>query len=315
MSYKSVMTSEAKRQNGRFFTTGNPFRHPAFRAWAQCSGLPSAPILEPFAGANSLIAHLEGMGLCKDSASYDVHPSDRRVRRRDTLESFPKGFDVCVTNPPWLARNSATVRGLAFPGCRHDDLYKFALEKCLDNCGWVAALVPESFIRARIFQERLTDFISLASRLFTDTGHPVGLALFQPHLATDVKVWFQQARVGLLSELERLRPRPKPDGPLVRFNDPRGNVGLIALDNTRAASIRFCRVEELAEYPVKKTGRHITKLRVDGRVRIDAWNDYLDDFRARTHDVLMTCYKGIRKDGMYRRRLDWALARGIVHHA
>ena len=309
------MNAEAKRENGRYFTARNPFHHPAFRAWALCSGLPSASILEPFAGANSLIEYLEGMGLCDDSASYDIHPSDRRVRRRDTLESFPEGFDVCVTNPPWLARNSATVRGLRFPDCRYDDLYKFALEKCLDNCGWVAALVPESFICARLFQNRLTDFISLPSGLFAETGHPVGLALFQPEATPDVNVWFRDTHIGLLRNIESLRPRPKPDGPAVRFNDPSGNVGLIALDNTRTASIRFCRVEELADYRVKKTGRHITKLRVEGQVRIDAWNDYLEDFRERTHDVLMTCYKGIRKDGMYRRRLDWNLARGIIHHA
>lgn len=306
---------QAKRQNGQFFTAGNPFQHRAFRVWAERSDLQSETILEPFAGANSLIDHLEDMGICNASVSYDIHPSDRRVKRRNTLESFPKGFEVCVTNPPWLAKNSATVRGLDFPDCRYDDLYKFALEKCLDNCGWVAALVPESFICARLFRERLTDFISLPSGLFKDTSHPVGLALFQPDDVQDVTVWFREARVGFLSKIEALRPRPIPDGPSIRFNDPHGNVGLIALDNTFTASIRFCPVDELAEYPVKHSGRHITKMHVDGQIRIDAWNDYLESFRKRTNDVLMTSYKGIRKDGMYRRRLDWNLARGIIHHA
>ena len=95
--------------------------------------------------------------------SCDIHPADERVEMRDTLDAFPLGFDVCITNPPWLAKNSVTARGLAFPDCSYDDLYKFALEKCLDNCGWVAALVPELFIRASLFQERLTDFVSLTS--------------------------------------------------------------------------------------------------------------------------------------------------------
>ncbi len=306
---------EIKRRNGQFFTEGNPFEHEAFISWAECSDITSHKILEPFAGANSLIDHLEGMGLCNNSASYDIHPSDKRVERRDTLESFPKGFEVCVTNPPWLARNSATIRGFEFPDYGYDDLYKFALEKCLQNCGWVAALVPESFICARIFQERLTDFISLNPDLFTDTGHPVGLALFNPLQTDDVNIWFGDSHISTLSDLELLRPQPLPDGPIVRFNDPSGNVGLIALDNTKTASIRFCPVEELADYKVKKTGRHITKLHVDGKVEIKRWNEYLSEFRKKTRDVLMTCYKGIRKDGMYRRRLDWKLARGIIHRA
>ena len=304
-----------KRQNGQFFTEGNPFKHRAFRMWAKNCGLPDVSILEPFAGANKLIDHLADMELCNKSVSFDISPADRRVSERDTLTDFPSGFDVCVTNPPWLARNSATVRGLDFPVCRYDDLYKFALEKCLDNCGWVAALVPESFIRAGLFQERLSDFVSLTSNLFTDTGHPVGLALFQPSPLEDVRVWSGKERVGWLSDMESLRPKPKPEGPEIQFNIPDGNVGLIALDNVREASIRFCDVAELADYQVKKTGRHITKLMVSGNINIPVWNEYIDWFRENTKDVLMTCYKGIRKDGKYRRRLDWDLARGIVHNA
>ena len=100
----------------------------------------------------------------------------------------------------------------------------------------------------------------------------------------------------------------------MKFNDPHGNVGLIALDNTQQASIRFCDVADLSNYRVRKTGRHITKLSVDGAVRIREWNGYINRFRDRSNDVLMTCYKGIRKDGRYRRRLDWNLARGIIHH-
>ena len=308
-------TSARKRRTGRFYTVANPFRHPAFRAWAKAAGLPGRRILEPFAGSNRLVEFLEEMDLCRDSRSFDIAPADPRVRRRDTLRSFPSGYEVCVTNPPWLARNSAALRGLSFPRCGHDDLYKLCLEKCLSRCSWVAALIPESFLRSGLFRTRLRDFVSLTARMFADTGHPVGLALFGPDWSADAAVWADSLRVGALSDLERLRPSPTADGPAMRFNDPRGNVGLIALDNTRTASIRFCEVRELAGYRVKKTGRHITRITVRGPIRIEAWNGYLGEFRERTRDVLMTGYKGIRKDGMYRRRLDWRLARGIVHHA
>jgi len=149
--------------------------------------------------------------------------------------------------------------------------------------------------------------------MFSDTGHPTGLALFASDSSDDVTVWSGSAKIGLLSKLEALRPTPRCNGPTVRFNDPNGNVGLIALDNTIEASIRFCDVEELADYEVKSSRRHITKMFVDCPVRISAWNRYLTTFRRATQDVLLTCYRGVRRDGKYRRRLDWNVARGIIH--
>ncbi len=307
--------SDAKRAQGQFFTQANPFDHPAFMRWAQQARLPDARVLEPFAGANSLIEHLAGMELCASFASFDIEPGAPGVQRRDTLACFPQGYDVCVTNPPWLAKNLATFRGLPFNAGGYDDLYKFALDACLTNCGWVAALIPESFIRANLFHERLTDFVSLPHRLFEETKHPVGLALFAPQATAAVRLWSGGEYVGVLADLEALRPSPIPGGPSVRFNDPHGNVGLIALDNTKQASIRFCDARELDGYAVKSTGRHITRVAVEGDTSLERWNDYLATFRERTRDMLMTCYRGVRRDGMYRRRLDWSLARGIMHNA
>ena len=185
----------------------------------------------------------------------------------------------------------------------------------MDNCEWVAVIIPESFICANLFHERLIDCISLRSSLFRDTGHPVCLALFGPDRTTKSAIWADNERIGTLEELNTLRPQPMNEGCRIAFNVPNGNVGLIALDNTIGPSIRFCDVGELADYTVKKSGRHITKVMVEGEIDIEAWNSYLKEFRERTKDVLLTCYKGIRRDGMYRRRLDWKIARGIVHHA
>lgn len=309
----------ARRQAGRFYTAANPFHHPAFRAWAGAAGLPEARIVEPFAGSNRLIRFLEAMELCRDFRAYDLDPADPRVRRRDTLASFPTGFPVCVTNPPWLARNSATVRGLDFPDCAYPDLYLLCLDRCLRHCRFVAALVPESFLRGGvrfdIFRSRLRGFVSLTARLFAETGHPAGLALFGPGRSDDAVVWMDDRRLGSLPTLEALRPEPKPDGPPLRFNDPAGRLGLHALDDTRGPSIRFCEGRELDGYRVKPTGRHITRIALEGEIRIRAWNEYLAEFRERTQDVLLTSSKGLRRDGRYRRRLDWRLARGIVHHA
>ena len=308
--------SSEKRRNGRYYTTRNPFNHPAFTNWAETAGLPDKHVLEPFAGANSLITYLTGMGLCSASTSYDIQPVVPEVEYRDTIADFPSGYEVCVTNPPWLAKNSATFRGIAFPDIPFDDLYKAALYQCLRNCAYVAALVPESFIRAKLFTERLTAFVSLTTGIFNDTGHPVGLALFsEAGHPEGTFVWSGRRPVGYLPALEMIRPRPTDGGPSVKFNQTDGNVGFIGLDNNLRASIRFCEVSELDGYKVKKTGRHITKLAVDSAIKINEWNRFINRFREETQDVLMTAYKGIRLDGMYRRRLDWETARGVIHNA
>ena len=303
-----------KRKDGRYYTSGNPFDNLPFRKWAIQIDLQNSQILEPFAGSNRLIKLLLAMGFCSNAVSYDIMPANNKVKQRDTLKEFPIGYDICITNPPWLAKNSASVRGLAYPDCQYDDLYKYALDKCLSNCAYIAALVPESFITANLFQDRLQSFVSLTDKMFMDTGHPVGLALFGPNPICDVDIWSGIKHIGLFSLMKKHKPKPQREGVSIKFNDPDGNVGLIALDNTKEASIRFCDVEELANYKVKTTSRHITKLSVDGKICINEWNLLINEFRNKTQDILMTSYRGIRKDGKYRRRCDWDLARGIIHH-
>ena len=285
--------------------------------------------MEPFAGAKDIPQLIDAANLrCRDWSLFDIEPGAAGVVQRDTLADFPKGFNVCITNPPWLARNSATRRGLPFPeATRYDDLYKYALEQCLAHCGWVAAIIPEAFIRSGLFLKRLHDFISLVpqtqgpaeqengkrdtSYMFEDTEHPVGLALFAPEAPSDVRVWRNNQLLGGINELRRHLPQPSSNRSIV-FNDPSGNLGLIAIDNTVSASIRFCPPAELGDYPVRVNCRSITKIGVPWDVNIDLLNARLKTIREKTHDVFLTAFKGIRRDGHYRRRLDWTLSRAIV---
>ena len=298
--------------------------------WAKASNLAQQITLEPFAGAKDIPQLIDAANSrCRDWALFDIAPGAEGVVQRDTLADFPNGFNVCITNPPWLARNSATRRGLPFPETtRYDDLYKYALEQCLTHCDWVAAIIPEAFIRSGLFLQRLQDFISLVpqtqnkttqendkrdtSYMFEDTEHPVGLALFAPDATSDVRVWRNNQLLGGINELRRHLPRPSVNRSIV-FNDPEGNLGLIAIDNTVSASIRFCPPEELKDYSIRVQCRSITKIGVPWRVDIDMLNARLATIREKTHDVFLTAFKGIRRDGYYRRRLDWALARSIVN--
>ena len=321
---------DEKRASGRYYTRGNPFQLKPFQTWAKASNLAQQIALEPFAGAKDIPQLIDAAHLrCQDWAFYDIAPGAKGIKQRDTLADFPRGFNVCITNPPWLARNSATRRRLPFPeATQHDDLYKYALEQCLTHCGWVAAIIPEAFIRSGLFLQRLRDFISLVpqkqhktaeengkrdtSYMFEDTEHPVGLALFTPDVTPDVRIWRNNQFLGSLSELRRQLPQPSSNRSIV-FNNPNGNLGLIAIDNTVSASIRFCPPEELKDYPIRVHCRSITKIGVPWHVDIDMLNTRLTTIREKTHDVFLTAFKGLRRDGHYRRRLDWALTRAIVN--
>lgn len=321
------MLDEVKREQGQYYTKVNPFNCMAFRMWLLSSGLEVSHnfhspyvadprVLEPFAGDGTLIKHLSRYIETKVDG-FDISPAHSDIRKQDTLQDFPVGYKWCVTNPPWLSKNSATRRGLPFYG-EYDDLYKFALKKCLDNCRWVAALVPESFIRSDLFHDRLTSFVSITRPLFQDTSHPVGLALFGPEPVFNIKVFQDDALIGHLYQIkewlpDRMSEKENDIANSIKFNDPSGEIGLIALDNTKEDSIRFCNPEEIAHHEIGDSSRAFTRISL-GQFKVSPYtlNLILRDIRENTQDVLFTAYRGLRKDGKYRRRLDWDNAKKII---
>jgi len=312
---------DAKKSRGQFYTRANPFRHSAFQQWAAQAGLPRETVLEPFAGANHLIESLRDEGLCDRFRAYDIDPAHPPVVRRNTLTNFPAGHHVGVTNPPWLGKNSATRRGYAYPSDRHDDLYKHCLELCLRHCDYVAALVPASYLQSGLFFDRLQSCILLQRTLFTDTENPVCLALFGDEMFTPINLYNDFDYIGTLAQLQEFLPRPKKRNTArgeVKFNDPKGALGFISFDSTKAPSIRFCHAAQLKDYEIKESSRFITRISCDFRgadmdKTIARLNRRIDSFRANTHDVFLTPFKGIRQDGKYRRRMKFSLARSFIH--
>jgi hypothetical protein len=299
-----------KRIQGQYFTQYNPFENDGFLEWAEQCNLKNQTILEPFAGANNLIEMLKNMGFCNDFVSFDIEPQNNNVKHRNTLTDFPRNYNVCITNPPYLAQNSAKRRGLSYAQTKHDDLYKYALELCLKNCENVAAIIPASFLNANIFRNRLSYYILLNTKMFDDTDCPVCLALFNKR-ADDVKI-YDEHYIGLLSELEKKIPEGKNIE--MKFNSPTGNLGLIAIDNTKEPSIKFIEGEKIQASKISVSSRSITRIQINRSLTtiIDKLNDRLKEFRQETYDIFLTPFKGLRKDNKYRRRLDYALARKLI---
>ena len=305
---KFINTLNSKRTQGQYFTQYNPFENDGFLEWADECDVKNQTILEPFAGANNLIDMLQKMGFCNDFISFDIEPKSEDVKYRNTITDFPKNYNVCITNPPYLAQNSATRRGLFYPQTKHDDLYKYALELCLKNCSNVAAIIPASFLNANIFRHRLSHYILLNTKMFNDTDCPVCLALFNKN-SEYVKI-YDGHYIGLLSELEKKIPQGKEVE--MKFNSPTGNLGLIAIDNTKEPSIKFIEGDQIPTSKISVTSRAITRIMLNSSYKLEKLNDRLMQFREETNDIFLTPFKGLRKDNKYRRRLDYALARKLI---
>ena len=307
---------ESKRTNGQYFTQYNPFDNKGFQEWSSECNLKDNIILEPFAGSNNLIKMLQEMGLCNNFTSYDIEPKNENVLFKDTLKDFPKDHDICVTNPPYLAQNSAKRRGLFYPETNYDDLYKFAIDKCLKNCKNVGAIIPASFLNSKLFRDRLSHYILLNGKMFNDTEHPVCLALFKEK-SNDVEIYQDKEFVGLLSNLENKRQKfiNNDKNIEMKFNDKHGKLGLIAIDNTIEPSIRFCKGGEINPDKIGNSSRSITRISIDCDIDklIKNLNEMLNEFRKETYDIFLTPFKGLRRDNKYRRRLDYALARNVIN--
>lgn len=300
------------RNTGRYYTQANVFEYPAFKQWLEAiPNISVTTILEPFAGDCAI-----PMMLCSYKwACYDIEPrkGDFKVVKRDTIKKFPSGFKVCITNPPYLAKNSATRRRLNFPECNYDNLYKHCLKLMLDSCQYVAAIIPDSFIQSGLFTDRLYGVISVPEKVFADTDYPVCLALFTSDISEDFNIWCGDSFIGTYKELLKYSLEEYNDSRWV-FNDADGCIGVVCADG-KNSKIRFVKGESI-DTEVKGSSRFL--VRVSGlpdNIDIDDFilkcNSTLEQYRYNTKNVFLNSFKGLRYDGTYRKRIPFTVVRSI----
>ena len=306
-----------KRAQGRFYTNGNPFELEPFKQWAKQVGLRNTRILEPFAGSNNLIKYLQSMKLCNKYASYDINPASDAVKKLDAISFFPKGYDVCITNPPWLSRNSAKKRKIMFP-YKYDNIYKHCISIIAANCPFFAVLLPASYITTRMLFNRLESLILIhKDNVFADTENPVCLCLFNNESNEKINIYYDDEFIGDYYDLYRKNEFNKRNNLTVKFNDVGGNLGLISFDDVYKPSICFCSIKDIEKYKIKDSSRFITRIstrfynkKID--LDIDELNNILNNYRSNTKDLFLTPFMGLRKDGMHRRRITYKTIRKII---
>lgn len=325
-------TEDFKKLFGQFFTITNPFNIDIFYKWMKL--IPERKkiyLLEPFAGANNIVKMIKDLDFDNKWACFDIKPDENNVvpecviNKQDTITNFPKGYYVGITNPPYLAKNSATRAGLNFPNTDYDDLYKLSIDVMLKNLDYVAAIIPESFINANIFHDRIYAFISLTCKMFEDTECPVCLVLFIPNWQkkevklseNDFYVFRQNKKIGRYKILEKMKPVATISIDW-KCNDPEGSIGIKCIDGTIKPSIEFVKGNTIDRDKIKISSRSLTRISgLPNDINLESFlkkcNDRLNQYREDTSDVFLTSFKGLRKDNKYRRRLDFASAKVIMN--
>jgi hypothetical protein len=249
------------------------------------------------------------------------------------LKSIPKIKNaIIITNPPYLTNFSAKRKKIYekvakyFESTDYVDLYLLALEKMLEAQDFVVAIVPETFLTSNFRHfGRLSSVSILEENCFHDTENPVCVACFDKKYKTydKIKIYKNGSYLEYLGNLEKKRLKPQKNIKL-SFNIVDGNIALRAVDGTNPQKrIAFIPVEKL-DYDtkgIKYSSRLITIIKVyfeDEKVvneYIKLCNEILEDYRIQTHDILMSPFKGNAKNGIRRRRLDYATARAIMEKA
>jgi len=305
-----------QRVLGAFYTTENPFNLEPFKEWM--ASAPDCIWLEPFAGSGNIPNMLEEIGVSPKWRLVDIDTNLTGVEHRDSLREFPTGHAVVVSNPPYLSYHFAKRKGLEldkayFRG--YSSLYLVAIEECLRNCEKVALIVPESFMTTGLFRDRLCHFVSLPFKMFGDTEMPVALALFSEESSRDFKIWRGNRFIGWHSQIPG-QVENSMYASRFKFNDATGKIGLRAIDDTQRASIMFLHSSLIPEEKVKHSARLLTRVSYQGPESpeeiISMANELLNNWRIATFDIHLTAFKGIREDGMFRRRLDYANARNLL---
>lgn len=317
----------AKVSRGAFHTTRGGWLLPQVERFLRRAA--PREIVDPFAGRGDLLGALAARGF-RRLRGYDVDGSHGH-EVRDGLRHVASVDGAIVTNPPHLAKHSASrkrVRDLVAPyfaeSPRHD-LYQIALDRCLEAARHVVAIVPETFVNSDFEKERVVSITVVEEPLFDDTDQPVCVVCFGPRAVPPSRRTMYRGAQRLLTwaELRAHRLVPVRDR-TIRFNAVDGQIALRAVDLTDpAARIRFLPASDL-DYDrkgIKHSSRLVTIVAVEGlpqrRVAgvVAVANRIVDAHRAATHDLLLSPFKGNTKEGVRRRRLDYAAARAILERA
>lgn len=325
-----MIHEQKKRSLGQFFTKNHFWLKEHIVDFIKSVNAQIA--FDPFAGGGDLLNIAQEIWF-KEIRGLDI---DTKLpwKINDSLKSVPRiENSIIITNPPYLTNYSAKRKGIYenvaiyFERCSYDDLYQLAIEKCMEHNDYWVMIIPETFINSsflKFLQHRLVSITVIEDLMFNDTENPICVICFDKNKkrSDEIKIYKNDTYIKTLGEIEKMRKLPSKNIN-IKFNSLNGKVALRAIDTTNLAKpIKFMRPEEM-DYDlstIKISSRLITliDLNIDDKLLdqfIDMSNKILFDFRLTTNDILLSPFKGNKKNGERRRRLDYMTARAIIEEA
>ena len=285
--------------------------------------------VDPFVGQGDIL-NLVSSEFSMAKVGYDIDDSTG-WKVNDSLVSIPKMLgSICVTNPPYLANHSARrksiwpIVGRYYERFGRTDLYEIALDRCLASFDYVVAILPETFLHSAYPKDRCERVVVLDENPFTDTTFPVCVTCWVPKIGQDPTIYVGEAKVIRYSSMIRLREGVCRNDRVI-FNDPKGNIGLRAIDGTKGEDrIGFFPGSNF-DYPrsrIKSSSRLMTYIKV-GELQsaevieqfCETSNGILEKYRDKTSDTILSSFKGNNRLGKRRRRLDYGFARKVIIEA
>lgn len=284
--------------------------------------------VDPFAGSGEMLK-LVKLKLGMRTYGYDIQGKFGWTVN-DSMLSIPISLDsICITNPPFLAKYSAKRKAL-WPLVGHYfdsfgvlDLYELALKRCLESFEEVVAILPETFLHSKYSKKRCKKIIILENNPFEDTTFPVCVTCWGRDVESNPTIYKNEKRVMKFLDMINMKKRSKSSH-RIRFNDPRGNIGMRAVDGViPEVRVGFLPAGQFS-YPtncVKQSSRLMTyinvpRLETQGDIELfcQKANEILNHYRTQTDDVILSGFKGNNNAGVRRRRLDYNLARKICEN-
>ena len=319
-----------KKVLGQFFTEGSSWLCPQVSEFISSSGMHTA--YDPFAGSGCLLEASGSLPGITGIAGLDIDPS-LGWPINDSLERIPPmNGAIIVTNPPYLTNYSAARKKILpqvqkyFDMTDYDDLYLLALDRMLDACSHVVAIVPETVINSPYARkDRLVSITVLEDNPFTDTDTPVAVLCFDgvQKGMESVKVYRDGEYLDTLGNIEACRMEPSGDTGMT-FNSPDGWLAVRCVDSSSEERMLEFTLKEDMDYDwdggIKVSSRLMTLVDIDVPVAsraefIGKCNGILQELRENSHDVILSPFKGNMKSGRRRRRLDYRTCRAIIEKA
>jgi hypothetical protein len=316
-----------KVRYGAFFTKSSSWLTSSIRSAIESTKIKS--FADPFAGEGDLLKHcLENFG--GEIHGYDIDESLQWETNDSLLSIPPSRRFLCISNPPFLAKNSArrksmwSLVGHYFENSGRSDLYEIALDRCLNSFKHVVIILPETFLHSSYSKERCQQIVILQDNPFLDTTFPVCVTYWSPETTSDPAIYVDDKYIMTYNEMMMIRKGVSRSRRVV-FNDPGGNIGLRAVDGTESSvRLKFIPGGEF-DYPrdsIKVSSRAMTYISIPElstpldveRFCINA-NIILENYRKESSDIIFAGFKGNNNNGIRRRRLDYALARKIAIEA